>query len=164
MKSWKTVTFILITAMSSLVIGAEVTPMELRIMQSRLFEKTPAEVETAITELCGDYDLLVMGSLTNKGMTCLQNGMPPDVKASWAGEPIFPENSIFMLQFRCAGKCVLENTKVAVRMRAQLFESGKNIAQSKYQPKTAGFYSPWFNAIDEYLFIEAIDWSPDIQY
>ena len=155
----KRLVLFLIAVTSSMGASAEISPMELRIMQTRVFEKSPYDVYEAITTLCEDRSLNPMGRFSKGGLTC-RNASIPDIKVGFLGRTKIPPNQVASLKFSCQSPCDQDEGKAVVRIRV-LHHSG--VAQQEQSSNPAD-YSELFDEIAQYLFIEAIEWDPAVQH
>ena len=154
------VTF-LMTVTASVSALADVSPMELRILQTRVFEKNPYEVYDAITALCEDRSLNPMGRFSQGGLTCLSISSP-EFKVGFLGNVKVPPKQVFSIKFSCQRPCDLEDgEKTIVRIRVN--HHADQIGQQEQSTDPAD-YDELFDAIAQYLFIEAIEWDPAVQY
>ena len=129
-------------------------------MQTRIFEKTPREVYNAVNSLCQDMTLQPMGRFSQGGLTCLSVGAPK-FKQSWSGKIKVEPGQIFQIKFSCEHPCQPDvDEKTVVRSRIQYH--AEQIGQHE-QSVNPSDYSKIFDQIGQYLFIEAIEWSPDVQ-
>lgn len=138
------------------------TPMELRVMQTRMFLKTPAEVMTAFQSLCYDKEMnpaFVPGYFTLPGM-CL--GGTLDYKIKVFGKMKIPEGQISEISFTFAPGTTADNESSVLRIRIKEWRMKKRMPQS-IQVKDPEIYSRIFDELGQYLFVEAIPWTPDIQ-
>ena len=103
MKKILTAIIVALTLYMPVVVNA-VTPMELRVMQTRVFATDPQKVAEAIIEMCRDNDLMPAGSLTRGGLKCI--GM--NVK----------KGTIAQLEFSSKPGADLEDTETLVRIRS----------------------------------------------
>ena len=124
-----------------------VTPMELRVMQTRVFATDPQTVAEAIIEMCRDNDLMPTGSLTRGGLSCI--GM--NVK----------KGTIAHLIFSSKPGADLEDTETLVRIRST--PRGDHGALG-VQSKNPRHYSMLFDQVGQHLFMNAIPWEPPTQH
>ena len=154
------VTF-LMTVTASVGAIADMSPMEMRILQTRVFEKNPYEVLDAIAALCEDRSLNPMGSFSKGGVTCLSISSP-EFKVGFFGDVKVPPKQVFSLKFSCQRPCDLEESKKTV-VRIRVNHHADQIGQHEQSTDPAD-YAELFDAIAQYLFIEAIEWDPAVQY
>ena len=124
-----------------------VTSMELRIMQTRIFEADPQSVVDAINNLCLDSDLQGGGRLTKGGIVC--NGV--DTKPG----------TIARLVFTTKSGAKIEDTETTIRIRAYLRGDYGALGD---QVKDPDHYSTIFDQLAQHLFINAIPWEPPVQH
>ena len=126
--------------------ASAVTPMELRVMQTREFATDPQTVAEAIVEMCRDNDLMPMGSLTKGGLTCIGTNVKKGTIAS--------------LLFSSKPGAKLEDTETLVRIRSTARGKYGSLGDQIKKPK---HYSMLFDQVGQYLFMNAISWEPPTQ-
>tara|TARA_R110002126_G_scaffold122634_7_gene264448 strand:+ start:2223 stop:2699 length:477 start_codon:yes stop_codon:yes gene_type:complete len=153
--------FAIFGLLGSLTAAAQITPMEMRIIQTRLFEKPPREVYNALSSLCNDMSLQAGGIFSQGGLQCLNIGMP-DYKQGWTGKIKIKPGQIFRIQFSCEQPCDVDaDKKTVVRTRIHYYGEKVNEHVQSVDPAD---YSKIFDQIGQYLFIEAIEWTPNVQH
>jgi hypothetical protein len=140
---------------------AELSPLQLRVMQTRVFEKPPEEVLTALANLCMDKAMAVQ---FNAGLHFRQGGCvnpSPTIDSGFFGIKMPPgQTAQITYQLTPPGKA--EDTKTTIRLRVT--EWALDGYSPKMEPVTESeAYSRLFDFLGQYLFIEGIEWSPDLQ-
>ena len=123
-----------------------VTPMELRVMQTRVFETNPETVVAAIVEMCRDHNLMPAGKFTKGGLKCLGHDVRKGSVAQWL--------------FSSKPGASLEDSETLVRVRTTLRGDYGGLGGQVNDPK---HYSWVFDQIGSYLFMNAIPWEPPTQ-
>lgn len=124
-----------------------VTPMELRVMQTRLFATDPVTVVEAIMEMCRDNDLMPMGRLSQGGLTCIGQNLK--------------KGSIAQLVFSTKPGVKLEDTETLIRIRSTARGDYGALGSQNKNPR---HYSAIFDQVGQYLFMNAIEWRPPTQH
>ena len=127
---------------------AELSPLQLRVMQTRVFEKPPEEVLTALANLCMDKAMAVN---FNAGLHFRQGGCvnpSPTVQPGFFGAKIPPgQTAQITYQLTPPGK--VEDTKTTIRLRVT--EWAMDGATPKMQPVTESkAYSKLFDFLGQY--------------
>ncbi|AQA20031.1 hypothetical protein BST95_19075 [Halioglobus japonicus] len=136
--------------------SAELTPLEMRVMQTRIFEKANPEVIESLRTLCED-----LGAL---GTKVAADGVR--ARCIWTAEvkPGFfkakiPEGQLAKIDYVASD---IENDSTTVRLRVYFWEM-KGHSPTMIQSVDTASYSQYFKTIADYLFIESIDWTPPTQ-
>lgn len=157
----KAVVAFLITFTASACAVADMSPLEMRILQTRVFEKNPYEVYDAITALCEDRSLTPMGLFSKGGLTCASISAP-EFKVSFLGKIKVPPKQVYSIKFSCQRPCDIEDGEKTI-VRIRVMHHGDQIGQQEQSSDPAD-YAELFDSIAQYLFIEAIEWDPAVQY
>jgi|SaaInlStandDraft_1057018.scaffolds.fasta_scaffold377940_1 hypothetical protein len=146
MKKILTATIIAIALYAPLGANA-VTPMELRVMQTREFATDPQTVAMAIIEMCRDNDLTASGRLSRGGLVCVGTNVK--------------KGTIAQLMFSTKPGTDLEDTETLVRIRST---PRGDYGALGMQIKNPRHYSMLFDQVGQYLFMNAIPWEPPTQH
>ena len=139
------------------VVSANMTPFELKVMQTRVFTAPLKEVSTAIGEMCKDLDasmFLPMGDTVTCAFT------PPQPKIGMFGLKV-KKGIVGKIEASLSWKDDKESTIVRLRISRYGDDSSTWIKMS--QSKDATLYQTYFRSIADYMFIDAIEWSPATQ-
>ena len=154
---------LIVTFLFSSIIVADVTPIELKLIQTRMFEKQPSQVVQAIADMCADLDAnyTIPSSALNgrSSVTCLfAMDMP---KIGYFGLKVKKNQKVGTIKGVLSWDKNQEST--VVRLRISMYGNKKDTWSTQKQSKDPSVYSKYFRSIADYMFVDAIEWSPPIQ-
>lgn len=143
------------------VVAADMTPLELRVMQTRVFAAPPIEVSTAIEDMCKDLDsaFVIPVARANSGtVTCSFTMAMP--KVGIFGLKV-KKGLLGKIEASLSWKDDKEST--VVRLRLSRYGDDSDTWMQMTQSKIPTLYQTYFRSIADYMFIDAIEWSPASQ-
>jgi len=149
------------------VVSADMTHMERKVMQTRIFTSPPSEVATAVENMCKDLDAahVIGGQIiaypgNNRGVvTCVMNISMPEV--GFLGVLKVKEGQIAQIEASLSWEDDKEST--LVRLRVSRYGDDKSTWMTKTQSENPVYYQTYFRSIADYMFMDAIEWSPSAQ-
>ena len=143
------------------VVSANMTPLELKVMQTRVFTAPPKEVSTAIGDMCKDLDaafVAPVGGANSGTVTCSFTMATP--KVGLLGIKV-KKGVVGKIEASLSWKDDKEST--IVRLRLSRYGDDKSTWMQMKQSKNPTLYQTYFRSIADYMFIDAIEWSPASQ-
>ena len=160
-KSIISIAALLCLSLVTTVVSANMTPLELKVMQTRVFTAPPKEVSIAIGDMCKDLDaafVIPVAGANSGTVTCSFTVATP--KVGLLGLKV-KKGVVGKIVASLSWKDDKEST--IVRLRVSRYGDDSSTWMQMKQSRTPALYQTYFRSIADYMFIDAIEWSPASQ-